>query len=131
MRPIRFEIATHYLPMVEQLKAREAYIPSPKELPKIGYAIFKNETIQVASGFLRKVEGGYAQIDSVCTNPACSSEDRHEALELLVKTLLHKAKMSKINNVLFLTVDESTIVRSQNHGFKKLPQTVMAVDLIK
>lgn len=103
-------------------------IPALIEYPEIGY-IASDTQGPIAVGFLRRMEGGYGQMDGFSTNPYRSGEDRHKALDMVVNTLITTAKSLKIAGLMVLTEDESTIMRSERHGFRKLRHTLLGVDL--
>lgn len=128
MRVIRFNKDKHFADLLACLTARKAYIPTLREMPKVGYVTYEGDTI-IAAAFLRKVEGGYGQIDGLTSNPYATAEQRHAGIDLAVSAIIAQSKKLNINNVLFISVDESTIMRSQKYGFKKLPLSVLAADL--
>lgn len=107
---------------------RKAYIPTLKEMPSIGYVAVLSGRL-IAAVFLRKVEGGIAQIDTLVSNPTSTGEERHCAIDLVVEKVLEKAKKLNINGILFTSEDSGTIMRSHKYGFKKTRLTLMAVDL--
>lgn len=77
----------------------------------------------VAFAALRAIEGGYWLFDSMVTNPLCSSETRHAALEAIYKQVFEITKDS--NGVIGLTVDAGALNRAKRHGFRQLPHTVL------
>lgn len=110
------------------LKAHGHPIPALIEYPELGY-IACDANGPIAAGFLRRVEGGYAQIDGLTSNPGRNGADRHQAIDMVAETLIEKARSLKISAILVLSQDESTIMRSERHGFRKLPHTLLGVDL--
>lgn len=130
MTVVEFDKQSHYGSLVECLSARNAYIPGLKEMPKVGYVTYNGEQ-PVAFAFLRKVEGGFGQIDGLTSNPECSAEDRHQGIDLAVSALLDKAKKLNIFQLMFTSEDAGTIMRSEKYGFKKSPLTVLVGDLTK
>lgn len=111
------------------LYLRKAYIPFKEEFPKIGYVAYKgNEPI--AAAFLRIVEGDFAQIDGLCTNPEALPQDRSKANDLLIAQLIETAKeMGNIKTIVSYSLDKNTIMRAESHGFVATPHTVLALDL--
>lgn len=107
-----FIVEQHLHSMHEWLKARESYIPPRDELPQIGYVVDK-----IAMGFLRRMEGGFAQIDSLVTNPIASPEDRDQALDLIYSTLIDTARSIGIKALMGFTTNKNTLTRSLRHGF--------------
>lgn len=130
MKVVKFSSKKHYAPLIECLVARQAYIPTINEMPKLGYIAFDGK-VPVAFVFLRKVEGGYGQIDGLTTNPGCSASQRDQGIRLVIDKLLATCRKTSIFNVLVLSKEENTLMRSHEYGFEKLPLTVMAVDLKK
>lgn len=110
------------------LKAHGHPIPPLIEYPEVGYIVSDTQG-PIAAGFLRKVEGGYAQIDGLTSNPERAGADRHQAIDMVAESLITTAKSLGIAGLMVLTKDESTIMRSERHGFRKLPYTLLAVDL--
>lgn len=78
----------------------------------------------VAFAGLRFIEGGYWLFDSMVTNPRCSSETRHKALQAIYKQVFLLTDGS--NGVLGLTVDAGALARAKEAGFRQLPHAVLA-----
>lgn len=97
-------------------------------LPEIGY-IATEGAIVVAAGFLRKVEGGYAQIDTLVSNKDMPADMRHEALAKVVETLVTTAKSLKIKGIISYTQDKSVVMRAVATGFNVTPNVVIALKL--
>lgn len=98
------------------------------ELPKLAYiAILGQEAIAISS--LRMIEGGFALIDSLITNPLSKPELRHKAIDLIVEQLIRKAKDLKLKRVIAHTKDQGILERSQKHGFETLPDAFIILDL--
>lgn len=117
--------------MADWLRTHNAYIPSDAEIPALGYVVYVNARA-TAMGFIRRVEGGFGQLDGLVSNPTSSSEDRHLAIDLLVSQLLDSAKELGITQIMAFSKDAGTLMRSERHGFKKqLEYSVIAVDLTK
>lgn len=89
-------------------KARTGAYVDESMLPINGYIV-----PGVAMLFLRKVEGGFAIVDSMVTNPWCSSKARHAALEALYKYILSLP----FKGLIGYTQDEGALKRAQRHGF--------------
>lgn len=130
MKVVKYNKNKHFEPLVRCLVNRSAYIPTMAEMPKLGYVTIEGNTV-IAAVFLRRVEGGYGQIDGLTSNPHCSPEERHCAIDLAVTRLLEEAKKLNIVNLLCTSTDSGTIVRSEKYGFKKLPLAVLVADLNK
>lgn len=105
--------------LIEMLKSRDYMGVSEitmKTLPKIGYiALMGNQPI--AAGFLRRVEGGYAQLDTLCSNAYFGSEIRHRGIQLVVDTLVNDAKSLKLSGIIAFTSDKGTLERALSIGF--------------
>lgn len=90
-------------------------------LPKIGWIAMhfndNNVGTAVAAGFLRMVEGGFAQIDTLVSNAEYSSEMRHLAISTVVDKLIEEAKKLNLHGILATSKDESTIKRAVSIGF--------------
>jgi len=97
-------------------------------LPKIGYiALLNNQPI--AAGFLRRVEGGYAQIDTLVSNPYFGSQIRHLAIDKVVDWLINDAKELKLSGILAFTLEESIINRAKERGFTILEHNILGMRL--
>lgn len=126
--PFKFK----YLPMLlEMLKDREFIginTITMKTLPKIGYiCLLHNQPI--ATGFLRRVEGGYAQMDTLVSNPYFGSIIRHEAISKVVDSLIADAKDLNLEGIIGFTRDLGVLMRSEAIGFHKVEQQIIALRL--
>jgi hypothetical protein len=97
-------------------------------LPALG-AVATNGNDCVAFGFLRMVEGGYCQIDTLVSNAALSSEIRHEGVSELVKTLIETAKSLNLKGIIAFTSDKTVVARAEATGFRVIPSVVIALPL--
>lgn len=88
------------------------------ELPAIGFAV-----PGVAFGCLRVCEGGLAIVDSLITNPLCSSVTRHKALEAIYDKLL---STPGFHTIIGFTTDLGALERAKTRGFKKLPHAILS-----
>ncbi len=86
------------------------------DLPETGFIAFENGNI-IAMGFLRLIEGGYGMLDALITEPTQSKELRNEALDLIAKALIDRAKEITLKNTFAFIKDHNTIQRAQKHGF--------------
>lgn len=93
-------------------------------LPEIGF-IASDSATHIAMGFLRMVEGGYAQIDGLVSNASLSSELRHFGISLVVEKLMQTAKEMNLKGIISYTSDESVIKRANRLGFSSIPQTIL------
>lgn len=110
------------------LAKRNVYVPTEDEMPRIGYMAHVDGN-PIAAGFLRYVEGGFALLDGLVTNPDSPGEFRNIAIDAVVSRLLKKAKSAGILKVTAYTKDAGTLLRSVNHGFVSVPHTVIIADL--
>lgn len=85
-------------------------------LPAIGF-IANIDNVPTAAGFLRRVEGGFAQLDTLMSNAEQSSELRHDGISQCVDSLIEEAKKLKLHGILATSKDESTIMRAISIGF--------------
>lgn len=118
----------HYTDLVELLTVRGVDCPPSVTMPKYGYVAIQGSVV-VAMAFIRRVEGGYAQLDGLVSNSCLSASERHQGIDLVVSKVMEKAKSLGITTMTAASEDEGTIMRSQTHGFKKLPMAVLVVDL--
>lgn len=103
---------------------------SEDRIPKIGFITYSNTEYQyIAAGFLRIVEGGYAQIDTMVTNPSLEPYVRNEGLTLLIETLIQTAKDMKLKGIYALTVDKSVLLRAEETGFQVIDHKIVALRL--
>lgn len=106
------------------LKQRDLPVPPMDETPKIGFIAFING-VETAIGFLRMVEGRYAQLDGLITNPSVPGLHRSKAIDIVVSKLLVTAKDLKLRGIISYSADPNTIERSKRHGFTVLDQYTM------
>lgn len=119
----------HMKDLADILKARNAYVPTFEEMPETGFVARQVDGPIAASAFIRKCEGGYAQLDGIASNPNCSSEFRNWALDLVMKSCIQEAKRLGITQLIGFTCDDSTQMRSERLGFVQLPHRLMALNL--
>lgn len=99
-----------------------------KTLPKTGYMVLMNGH-PIAAGFLRRVEGGYAQIDTLTSNRYFGSQIRHLGIKLVVETLVNEAKTLKLKGIIAFTKDEGILKRAKEIGFIEPKETIIALKL--
>lgn len=121
-----------YLPALLDLLNSNDYIGistvTMKTLPKIGYIALRNG-YPIAAGFLRRVEGGYAQIDTLTSNKTLGSLIRHQGIDLVVKTLISDAKDLKLLGIVAFSMDASVIKRAEDIGFRILEHKTIVLSL--
>lgn len=108
------------------LNERALTVPPEDETPQVGIVV-RHGIIPVCMGFLRRIEGGYAQIDGLISNPKCDKDMRNKAIDLLIKNLIDKAKALKIKGICSYSIDKNTIERSTRHGFTVIDHKVLAL----
>lgn len=112
------------------LSARGLRVQPVDEFPEVGFiSYYRGEA--VACAFIRRVEGGFAMLDGLVTNPDFPSDIRHNALDWLVEHLIKQAKSMKLNSLIATSQDKNTLLRAMKHGFVQLPLTCIALDLTK
>ena len=100
-----------------------------KRLPKIGYISYFGDS-PIAAGFLRRVEGGYAQMDTLVSNPHFGSQIRHLAIDKVVKSLIDDAKTLDLEGIVAFTSDIGVLKRAEDIGFNRLDaQKLIALPL--
>lgn len=122
----------HFKLLTNILKVHEAHIPTKEEMPKLGYVVYSLEPskLVVSFCFIRMVEGNFAMIDGLTSNPECSSALRNRGNDLAINACIDKAKTLKLQNLIAFTSDPSTKKRSIRRGFVELQQhTCLALDL--
>lgn len=77
------------------------------------------------------VEGGYAQIDTLVSNPNLTGDVRNAGLNLLVDTLIKTAKDMELNGIYSMTNNGSVIDRALKLGFIVSNHVVIALDFVK
>lgn len=86
--------------------------------------------LPIAFSFIRQCEGGFAQLDGLTSNPKCTSEQRHNALDMAITACIDTAKALKFAGLIAFTKNKSTLERSLLNGFEQLPEySVVQYDL--
>lgn len=97
-----------------------------KTLPKIGWMTLLNKQ-PIAAGFLRRVEGGYAQLDTLVSNPYYGSLIRHEGIDKVVKALIDDAKDLKLHGIIAFSSDSGVLSRAETLGFTQINQSLIVL----
>jgi hypothetical protein len=95
-----------------------------KTLPRIGYIAMLGKS-PVAAGFLRRVEGGYAQLDGLCSNAYLGSLVRNEGITMVVAALIQESKDLKLHGIIAFTRDDSVLKRAAALGFQIQTDTLI------
>ena len=96
--------------------------------PTIGMIALVNNR-PVAVGFIRLAEGGLGIFDGLCTNPDCGPMLRNNCLNKLVEALIKEAKNWEVATILAWSSDKNTLTRSEKFGFRKIPDSVIYLNL--
>jgi hypothetical protein len=99
-----------------------------KSLPKIGYIALLGGA-PVAAGFLRRLEGNYAQLDGLTSNAYLGSIVRNRGITSVVSTLIDEAKRIGLDGIIATTNEESILKRAAELGFHEVPQKIIALKL--
>ena len=118
----------HFDLISKWLVAHDVYVPKKAEYPEHGVVCYKDET-PVAAAFLRRVEGSYAQIDGLVSNPMSGSSTRNECIDIVVLRIMKKARELGIIQLFAISTDSNTLLRSNRHGFTLLPHQVIVTTL--
>lgn len=127
MLVLTFDKSQHVSHVCSWLEARGLSVPSEDDFPKIGF-IIQHEGQFICCNFLRMVEGGYAQLDGMTSNPAIPAKLRDIANDLITCALLKAAKELKVKRIIAYSQDKNTLLRSYRHGFVEQPHTLIAID---
>lgn len=90
------------------------------ELPRINFVV-----PGVAHAGLRCIDGGWALLDAMVTNPLCSSATRNAALEAIYGSIFNYAKYAAPKGLIGFTLDAGAQSRAKRAGFKELLHTVL------
>lgn len=113
---------------MEELKKFVPFEVHPSDLPGHTFAAVLDKKI-VAIAALRLMEGEICYIDSMASNQTYESTVRHEALDVLTKTLLDLAKNLGFKKVFAHTKEECIVERAERHGFNVVKQKILAREL--
>lgn len=126
--PFRFK----YLPALLDMYNSQNYAGiadiNMNTMPKLGYIVFM-DSVPIAAGFLRRVEGGIGHLDGLVSNAHFGGQIRHEGIRLVVDTLLKEAKVLKLKGIIATTADEGILKRAISLGFHIVKHTVIALKL--
>lgn len=126
--PFKFKYLTLLLEMLKDREFVNISQINMKTLPKIGYiALMNNQPI--AAGFLRMVEGGYAQMDTLVSSPYFGSLIRHDGINKVVEALIGDAKTLRLEGIIAFTRDEGVLKRALSTGFSEVNQQLIALNL--
>lgn len=126
--PFKFKHLSLLQEMLESQHYQNVESVSMKSLPKIGYIALLNKE-PIAAGFLRRIEGGFAQLDGLTSNAFFGSLIRHQGVSKVVESLLEDARNLKLKGVLAYTKDKSVVKRALIIGFNVVDQTVLSIKI--
>jgi len=121
MTLVQYDASQHSKHLKTLFESRDEKI---LELPNLGWIVLEEET-PIACLFMRRCEGNMFLGDMLVTNSACSSNQRHEALNLIGKKLVEATYELKIKYVALFSAFDSVKNRCQALGFTLLPHTLM------
>jgi hypothetical protein len=119
IKPYRKSFFKHLIGMLQTQSFYDESI-TPETTPAIGFMVFEDK-VPVAAGFLRRVEGGYAQFDGFTSNAQMPSHKRHDALEYITTCLLNTAESLNVKSVFAFTEHDVIVQRAIRHGFHRVP----------
>ena len=90
-------------------------------------ALYKDEIVAIAG--LRLMEGEICYIDSMASNQSFESTVRHEALDMLTKTILDLAKTLGFKKIFAHTRETCIVERAERHGFNLVKQKIISREL--
>ena len=95
-----------------------------ERLPLVGYIVF-DESMAVAVGFLRRVEGDkFAIISDVVSNPHATVRVVDTALALIYHALTIAASHANISNIAIMADTESAKILARRLGFVEDPSEI-------
>jgi hypothetical protein len=116
MHAVAYRPNAHFALLCQWLTERQLPSPNPEHMPEYGAVAYEDDK-PIGMAFLRRVEGGFAQVDSLASNPQAPGELRHKALDLCISEMVRVAQQMEITNLIAFSRDKSAIVRSLRHGF--------------
>lgn len=103
----------HYDTLCTWMQRHDLQAPNPKMLSDFGMVVNKT-----AIGFLFMTNSKTAYIDNIVTNPVMKSQERHIALNLLLKNLEFAAKKNGYKLITVLSNQSDMDVRLFSLGFR-------------
>lgn len=129
MYTMKFKTIDHNSYVKKWVELRHMDIACAEDLPANGFITFDDADRPVCAGFLRLMEGNYATLDSLITNPDAAAVIRNEAVDATVECLMWYAKLVELKKIIATSEDNNTLVRSIRHGFVKLPHSLIVCNL--
>lgn len=101
-----------YYTLVEWWSQHSWKAPSINMLPKTGF-IVEN----ICAGFLYKTDSEIAWLEFIISNPVSDKEERSQALDLVINSLVEEAKLSGFKAIFTSVEHKKLIERYKEHGF--------------
>lgn len=98
------------------------------DFPSLGYVAYVDSG-PVAVLFLRICEKTMAIVEGLTTNKTATSIDRHCGINDALAQLISDARTLGVKRILAYSEDIGTLVRSEAHGFRKLPHVLIGLNL--
>lgn len=96
-------------------------------LPEVGFIAKNHNNQPIAAGFLRKLEGGFAQIDTLVSNANCSGSERNDGIDAVVQSLISTGKQLGLLGLVAFTKDLGILSRAGAMGFTTLEDKVITL----
>lgn len=100
------------------------------EPAEIGFVVF-NENEPICAAFLRLIEGKYALLDGLISNPNAESQLRNDGINLVVEKIISIAKHLGIKQIIAFSIDKGTLSRALLYGFAIADDRMIKLDLVK
>ena len=117
---------SHKSGMITMLEARHMDTTLWLDLPSFGLIAHEDGKV-VAAGFLRRVEGGYAMLDSYITNPHATSDQRNRALDTITSKLISISNAHGVTKLFTFTLDQGIADRAVRLGLTHLAEYSLLV----
>lgn len=126
-----FVASDHLDDLKLMLNTQNSDVSVTSSIPRIGIIAHLEGRSQtpVAAGFLRMVEGGFAQIDGLTSNANLSSNIRHLGLSKVVSEVISQAKSLGVIQLHAFSKDKGTLKRAEAIGFRACEHTLIALSL--
>ena len=125
---IPFNQIKHNKHAITLLNARGMDPNLVNDLPEHGLIALEGDT-PIAMGFIRRVEGLSAMLDSYITAPNASSEARGRAVTIITRKLLHWAKSGGCMRMMSFSLEPSFVTRAEALGFVPMPHKLLVKNL--
>lgn len=110
-----FNVKHDFINLSSWMQKRGLAIPDPRHLPPTGVIVDN-----AACGFLVKCDNNSAIIDFLISNPDIPDEQRAEAIDEVMTTLIDTAKRAGIHSLYGHVQLESSFKIAMRHGFSHI-----------